>query len=212
MIRNNVQVEPLRGSSPVAAPATPEVSTIEPASVAGRLAAHQSVIGRGLILTGEITGDSLTELLIEGTVEGAINLPGTRIAVGPGGQVNSTICAANVVVSGKVTGSVTATERIEIRVDGRLNGDAEAPRIRIEDGAFVVGKILVTKAAKAKVSAVASTDVQEAAWSSVAASETAYDHVPAETPWVSPSNSSTPMPIEITAFRPGLGPQPQLPI
>jgi cytoskeletal protein CcmA (bactofilin family) len=46
---------------------------------------------------------------------------------------------------GKVRGNVTATDRVDIRVEGSLTGDVTAARISIEDGAFFKGAIELRK-------------------------------------------------------------------
>jgi cytoskeletal protein CcmA (bactofilin family) len=105
--------------------------------------AEQATIGKGLFIKGEITGSE--SLYIDGKVEGAINLPGNRVTIGRNGQVGANITAREVVVLGKVKGNVTATDRVDIRAEGSLNGDVAAARISIEDGAFFKGGIDIRK-------------------------------------------------------------------
>lgn len=136
--------------------AMPEPTRPSPATYPHEISAHssllakqQSVIGAGIVLVGEISGtESLSSLFIEGTVDGNINLPGTRVTVGCSGHVNADIVARNIVVIGTVTGNITASDRLEIRAGGCLTGDASAPRISVDDGAFVLGSILVTSNAE----------------------------------------------------------------
>ena len=143
---NTSQVKSLPASAlPESLRTVPALSALEPNPHAVLLANQQSVVGAGLIV-GEISGaQSLKSLFIEGTVQGAINLPGSLVAVGRDRKVNSAIVARDVVVSGNVTGNVTAFNRLEIRAGGSLTGDASAPRISIEDGAFVLGSVQVSK-------------------------------------------------------------------
>jgi cytoskeletal protein CcmA (bactofilin family) len=173
------------------------------------LSTHQSLIGRGLVLVGEIRGDSLAELIVEGTVEGTINLLDARVTVRPSGQVTSKISAADVVLHGKVTGSITATNLIEIGSDGCLTGDAEAPRVRIEDGAFVVGKVQVSRVPAMTEPTAASTDVQEAASSSAAAALTACKDTSADTE-DRHTESAALTTLPITVLEPALSSQTQL--
>jgi cytoskeletal protein CcmA (bactofilin family) len=49
-------------------------------------------------------------------------------------------------VLGKVRGTLTARDRVDIRSDGSLTGDVVAARISIEDGAFFKGGIDIRKA------------------------------------------------------------------
>jgi cytoskeletal protein CcmA (bactofilin family) len=118
--------------------------TSEPASRAQVApAAEQATIGKGLYIKGEISGTE--SLYIDGKVEGAVNLPGNRVTVGRNGQVAANITAREVVVLGKVRGNVSATDRVDIRAEGSLNGDVAAARISIEDGAFFKGGIDIRK-------------------------------------------------------------------
>ncbi|MGA3264617.1 MAG: polymer-forming cytoskeletal protein [Terracidiphilus sp.] len=122
------------------------LSALELTPRAAASACHQSTIGKGLNFVGEITGsESLESLFIEGSVEGSINLPGSRVTVGHGGQVTAGINARNIVVMGKINGNLTALDRLEIRAEGAVTGDVSAPRISIEDGAFLKGQLDVRK-------------------------------------------------------------------
>lgn len=114
----------------------------------------QATIGKGLVLSGEITGSE--SLFIDGKVEGSINLPGNRVTVGRNGKVNASINAREIVVMGNVRGNVSATDRVDIRAEGALTGDVAAARISIEDGAYFKGGIDIRKssAAKSAVSAI----------------------------------------------------------
>ena len=105
---------------------------------------EQATIGKGLVITGEITGNE--SLFIDGRVEGSINLPGSRVTVGRNGRVAANIHAREVVVLGKVRGNVSATDRVDIRAEGALTGDVSAARISIEDGAFFKGGIDIRRA------------------------------------------------------------------
>lgn len=202
MVWKSTQVKSVHGNSSASAQMAPQVSTFETASGAAWLFAHHSVIGTGVVVAGEISGNSLAELVIEGTVEGDITLPGARVIVGPNGRSASNISAANVVLFGKVAGTITATDRIEIPAGGSLTGNAKAPRIKVEDGAFVVGKVQVLEAPEMTKPAAASTDIRQAASSSAPAVVTSLKNILAETPRTSRTGFTTPIPIPITALKP----------
>jgi cytoskeletal protein CcmA (bactofilin family) len=122
---------------------TPAAPVHETASHAPASAAGQASIGKGLFIKGEISGSE--SLFIDGRVEGSIDLPGNRITVGRNGQVVASISAHELVVMGKVRGNVSATDRVDIRAEGSLNGDVAVARISIEDGAFFKGGIDIRK-------------------------------------------------------------------
>lgn len=128
--------EPPRPSAPMPA-AEPTRTQAAPVS------SEQATIGKGLFIKGEISGSE--SLLVDGKVEGTVNLPGNRVTVGRNGQVAANITAREVVILGKVRGNVSATDRVDIRAEGALNGDVAAARISIEDGAFFKGGIDIKK-------------------------------------------------------------------
>jgi cytoskeletal protein CcmA (bactofilin family) len=132
-----------------AAPAAAPVSAHTP-QPPSRFEAHTPIstadpatIGKGLVIKGEITGTD--SLIIDGRVEGSIHLEGNRVTVGRGGQAAANIIAREVVVMGKVRGSIIATDRLDIRAEGGVVGDISAPRLSIEDGAFFKGGIDIRK-------------------------------------------------------------------
>ena len=121
----------------------------------------QSMIGKSLIIKGEITGAESVH--IEGTVEGTIVLPHDRVTVGPSGQVTADITAQDVVVQGELTGSCDATDHLYVRRGGSLFGDIVTARISVEDGAYLTATIDIQReATPAPESAEQETAEQEA--------------------------------------------------
>ena len=150
----NPNPEPVRPMQSVSA----LESAARPAAVS---ASDQANIGKGLVLTGEITGSE--SLFIDGKVEGSINLPRNRVTVGRNGQVAASITAREIVVLGKVRGNMTATDRVDIRAEGSLSGDVAAARISIEDGAFFKGGIDIRKAEGKPIAVASAPAMPEAA-------------------------------------------------
>jgi cytoskeletal protein CcmA (bactofilin family) len=100
-------------------------------------------IGKSVIIKGELSGSE--DLTIEGQVEGKIELKQNILTIGPNGKIKAQILAKAVVVQGEVTGNVTATERVDIRDNGSVDGDLSAPRVAIADGAHFRGSIDMQK-------------------------------------------------------------------
>lgn len=100
-------------------------------------------LGAGLEVKGKITGEE--DLQIDGKVEGPISLQGQRLTVGRTARLNSQVTAREVVVYGKVTGNLSARERVEIKRDGSVIGDITTARISIEDGAYFKGRIEIDR-------------------------------------------------------------------
>jgi Integral membrane protein CcmA involved in cell shape determination len=139
--------------------ASPSLNPVEPATVAAPTtirraqptAVDQAAVGKGLIFKGEISGKGA--LFIDGKVEGSINLPGERVSIGIHGRVEATmtstssacINAREIVIMGHVRGNISASERVEIRTEGTLDGDVSTARISIADGAIFRGGVDLKK-------------------------------------------------------------------
>src|SRR5215472_13444757 len=149
----STNTNPSPNPKPATEPEKPVMSTTpnlpsEPTPVAAPRNAvlnnqEQATIGKSLVIKGEVTGSE--SLYIDGRVEGAINLPGNRVTIGRNGQVQANINAREVVVLGKVKGNLTASDRVDIRIEGSLTGDVVCQRISIEDGAYFKGGIDIRK-------------------------------------------------------------------
>lgn len=96
-------------------------------------------IGKSVIIKGDLTGSE--DLTIEGQVEGKIELRQNILTIGANGKIKAQIFAKVVIVQGEVQGNITATERIDIRDNGSVDGDLSSPRIAIADGAHFRGSI-----------------------------------------------------------------------
>lgn len=97
-----------------------------------------TIIGKGIVIDGEISGDA--PVTIEGTVKGRIQLE-AAVQVAEGGLVEADVESNEVEVSGNVTGNIVASERVELRPEGKMVGDIRSPRILIADGASFKGHI-----------------------------------------------------------------------
>ncbi|MEZ5501107.1 MAG: polymer-forming cytoskeletal protein [Halioglobus sp.] len=97
------------------------------------------MIGPSIVIKGEVTGEE--DLLIQGKVEGTINLNGNQVSVGESGVVNADIKAKVIKIDGKVTGDMSAHEKVVISKSGNVHGNIIAPRVTLEDGAIFKGSI-----------------------------------------------------------------------
>src|SRR5437660_9928083 len=79
------------------------------------------------------------ELTFEGKLDGEIASDGT-LNLGDGSVINGNINAGTVVVRGKVTGNVSAKEKIELKAKTELFGDVRSSKLVIEEGVTFVGK------------------------------------------------------------------------
>ena len=101
-------------------------------------------IGKSVIIKGELTGSE--DLTIEGHVEGKIELRQNVLTIGPNGKIKAQVFAKSVIILGEVTGNVTATEKVDLRDNGSVDGDIAAPRVAIAEGAHFRGSIDMQRA------------------------------------------------------------------
>src|SRR5437870_6409826 len=105
-------------------------------------------IGKSVTIKGQIF--SREDLIVDGEIEGGIELNDHRLTVGPNGRVRAGIKAREIVVLGTIDGNVEALDRIDIRKDAKLIGDIKTARIIIEDGAYFKGSIDIVRNEQAK--------------------------------------------------------------
>ena len=115
---------------------------------AGRVAASEVIIGKSVIIKGELSGSE--DLTIEGQVEGKIELKQHVLTIGPHGRIRAQIFAKVVVVLGEVLGNIKASDKVVIRENGAVEGDIVAPRVAIAEGARFRGKIDMQQGARPK--------------------------------------------------------------
>lgn len=118
-------------------PTDPEMPPNEPDRPArsGRLAA----LGPSIFLKGNLSGEE--DLLVEGRLEGKITLPKHSVTVGSTGKVKADIHSKSICVEGDVRGNLFGSEEVIIRKTGRVQGNATAPRVTLENGAKFRGSI-----------------------------------------------------------------------
>ncbi len=100
-------------------------------------------IGRALRIEGRIVSDE--NLTIDGQVEGTIEVGQHNLTIGAGATVKADLSAKTILVSGTVNGNLTAAERIDLRASATVYGDITTPRLVMEDGAMVKGKVAAGK-------------------------------------------------------------------
>jgi len=96
-------------------------------------------IGKSVVIKGELNGSE--DLTIEGHVEGTIQLRDHVLTIGPNGRIKAQVFAKAVIVLGEVTGNVTASDKVDIRDNGSVDGDIVSPRVAIAEGAHFRGSV-----------------------------------------------------------------------
>jgi cytoskeletal protein CcmA (bactofilin family) len=100
-------------------------------------------IGKAISIRGDLTGNE--DMVIEGQVEGKVDLPNNQLTVGANGNVKAEIHAKGVVIVGHVVGNVVGLERVEIQATGQVEGDVTAPKLSVAEGAQLNGAIQMTQ-------------------------------------------------------------------
>ena len=118
-------------------------------------------IGKSVVIKGELNGSE--DLTIEGHVEGTIQLKDHVLTIGPNGRIKAQVFAKAVIVLGEVTGNVTATDKVDIRDNGSVDGDIVSPRVAIAEGAHFRGSVDMQRKAGAEPKAQAPAKPAEAA-------------------------------------------------
>ena len=96
-------------------------------------------IGKSVVIKGELNGSE--DLTVEGHVEGKIELRDHVLTIGPNGKIKAQVFAKAVIVLGEVNGNVTASEKVDIRDGGSVDGDIVSPRVAIAEGAHFRGTV-----------------------------------------------------------------------
>ncbi|MCH7866186.1 MAG: polymer-forming cytoskeletal protein [Myxococcales bacterium] len=102
-----------------------------------------ATIGKSIVIKGDLSGDE--DLIIEGKVDGRVQLPNNEITIGAEGRITADIEAKSIIVIGQTAGNLTASQRVEVQASAIVEGDISAPKLLIQEGAVVNGGISMTK-------------------------------------------------------------------
>jgi len=123
--------------------------SVENAAIGQLPDSGRAVLGSGLALRGEITGEG--DFHIYGRFEGEIDVSG-RVVVSEAAQVDANINAASIVIAGKVRGNLSAATHLDILPTGVLTGTLKAGSFSAAEGSSVKGEIWLERAEPARVS------------------------------------------------------------
>ena len=137
------------------------ISTLPGRSSETEASRGTALIGKSLLVKGQVFGRE--DLIVDGELDGTLELQEHRLTIGPNGKVQASIKAREVVVVGTVHGNIEATDKIDIRKDAKLVGDIKTARIVIEDGAYFKGSIDIVKTDTGKANAAPAPKTQAAA-------------------------------------------------
>ena len=96
-------------------------------------------IGPSVVIKGEVV--SAEDLIIDGCVEGTIQLSGHCLTVSPGASIRAELVGRIITIGGNVTGNIAASEKVAIRATGSVEGDIRAPRVAVSEGSVLRGRV-----------------------------------------------------------------------
>jgi cytoskeletal protein CcmA (bactofilin family) len=104
--------------------------------------------GRNLTIKGDLT--AAEDMTVDFAIDGRLDLPRNRLVVTEHAQVNATVTAASIILSGQLDGHISA-ERIEITPSAIVNAGVVTTHLALHDGAQFTGPVN-TERAKAAAS------------------------------------------------------------
>jgi len=124
---------PVTPPRPAAAPNPAPVSSEPPRRT------ERATIGPSIFIKGDLSGEE--DLVIEGRVEGKVDLKQNNVTIGKNGRVKADLFGRVVTIEGEVDGNVFAREQAILRQSGAIRGNITAPRVVLEDGSRFKGSI-----------------------------------------------------------------------
>ena len=94
---------------------------------------------RSVLVKGDVTGSE--DMMVDGEVEGRIDLPDHALTVGPNATIRADITARVVTIFGTVIGSITAHDMIDVRLSGFVKGNVVCRRLAVQSGANLNGRV-----------------------------------------------------------------------
>ena len=98
-----------------------------------------ATVGKNVTFKGQII--SREDLIIQGEVEGTIEIGEHRLTIASNGKVLADVIAREVEVIGSMYGKIKALEKVYVRNGASIIGDTYAASIIIEEGAYIKGGI-----------------------------------------------------------------------
>jgi cytoskeletal protein CcmA (bactofilin family) len=100
---------------------------------------NPALIGPTIHIKGDLLGEE--DLIIQGHVEGTINLKQNTLTIGQLGMVIANIHAKTVIIEGTLKGDVLGEGRVIVRKTSNVHGNITAPHVSLEEGAKFKGCI-----------------------------------------------------------------------
>jgi len=99
----------------------------------------RAIIGSSVRISGELTGGE--DVIIQGQVEGKIDLNDNTVTIGKNGRVKADVHAKIISVEGQLEGNIFGKEKVIVRESGSVQGNITAPCVNLEEGSNFKGSI-----------------------------------------------------------------------
>lgn len=96
-----------------------------------------SLIGSGTVVKGKVVTEG--SIRIDGTMVGDVSTK-ANAAIGATGMLEGNLSAKNISLAGKVSGTLTASEKIILESKSVLRGDIKAAKLVVDEGAMFDGQ------------------------------------------------------------------------
>ncbi|MGB3082372.1 MAG: polymer-forming cytoskeletal protein [Candidatus Omnitrophota bacterium] len=104
---------------------------------------EEKVLDVNAAMQGTLRFDDPVNLRINGKFEGTLDTKG-QLTVGQKADIKANITGESVSVAGNVSGNIRATELLKLDASAIVTGDVDVPRISIQEGAVLNGRIRMT--------------------------------------------------------------------
>lgn len=118
-------------------------------------------VGASIIIKGDVSGEE--DLVVQGRVEGKIELKQHNVTIGKSGRVKADIWGKVISVEGEVTGNLIADDKVIIRQSGAVRGNITAPRVTLEEGSKFKGSIDMDAKGQERQKSLMETSAEKAA-------------------------------------------------
>ena len=99
--------------------------------------AVSTFLGHGAAFEGTLEFNGTVRL--DGKLKGKISSPGGTVIIGDKAVIEAEICVDNVIIKGRVSGTIDARKRIEAYPPARITGEMQSPVISIDPGVMFNG-------------------------------------------------------------------------
>jgi len=94
-------------------------------------------LGKNTVFDGVLKFEGA--IRIDGLFKGRIEAPRGTLVIGEAARLESDIHVASIIISGEVRGDITADQKIDINVPGRVFGNIQAPTVVVQEGVVFAG-------------------------------------------------------------------------